>query len=62
MNLAKMSLRRYSERNLEKMKKKRGKEKKIEENNYVIWMMKAILTQKNKLTLINCYKITENPK
>ena len=62
MNLAKMSLRRYLERNLEKMKKKRGKEKKIEENNYVIWMMKVILTQKNKLTLINYSKITENQK
>lgn len=33
MNLARMSLKKYLESNLEKMKKKRDREKKIEENN-----------------------------
>lgn len=33
MNLARMSLKKYLESNLEKMKEKRDREKKIEENN-----------------------------
>ena len=33
MNLVRMSLKKYLESNLEKMKEKRDREKKIEENN-----------------------------